>query len=64
MQEKAREVLVGIFDIFNDFWREKRQKNLNLTLTFRLFVATRRVDVCHLMLVHVQVVVVRLVTVI
>lgn len=37
---------------------------MNLTLTFRLLIGTRRIDVGHLMLVDIKIAVVRLVTVI
>jgi hypothetical protein len=57
MQEKAREVLVGTFRVS----QRLLEGNLNLALTFRLVIA---VDAGHLMLVDIQVVVVRLMTVI
>lgn len=37
---------------------------VNLTLTFRLIIAARRIDVGHLMLVDIKIAVMRLVTVI
>lgn len=61
MQEKRR----GKFWWeFLNFVQRLLEGNLNLTLTFRLLIAARRVDICHLMLVHIQVVMVRLVAVI